>query len=787
MNISYKWLKKFVDIEKTPEEIAKKLTACSFEVENILKQGDGLEKVVVGEVISKEKHPDADKLSVTTVKISESDVLDIVCGAPNVEVGQKVAVALVGAKIPCGLEIQERTVRGAKSCGMICAEDELGLGSSHEGIMVLDGNLKIGTPIREALGLDDVIFEIDILPNRAHDCLCHYGVAREVATLFDVEIQKCDMNIPAPAKLKNDLLEIEVQDVKACRRYSTQVMQEVEVKDSPEWIKKLLKNCGLRPINNLVDVTNYVMFSFGQPMHVFDADKVKGKIITRKAKKGEKILALDEVEYELDENDLVICDSEKPIAIAGVIGGKDSAVGSETRNIIFESANFEGTGIRKTAQRLKISTDASYRFERDIDPEMTIFCLQEAVKLAGEIAGGKSAREILDFYAEPVQRKELSFDFLRIQNLLGIEVAEEEVGRILNSVGFGTEILDGSVKVLVPTHRIDIMKVNDIIEEIARIYGYEKIEAKNAESPIRQVKQEIAWTLDRKIKKAFEGIGFVEVYNHSFVSDRDLEILGIKNALELKNYLTEDAKFFRPTLLAGLLGNVAENSKYRDIFGIFELGKIAYAGEGNRAVEKKSLSGVFYAEQAQDGMLFKSGKGYVEAFLQKLHLNGVDYLRIENGEIFWHGGRSAQVVLGGNLIGKIGEIHPKILEDFDISGRVFYFDFSVEEIRKIYSEDYSYKKINRMPSSEFDISVIVDKALLWKEIEDAIMGLGDEDIVRVYPFDIYEGAEIGDNKKSVAFRVVLQSKENTLTEADIKEILDAVIHKMEEIGGQVRK
>lgn len=787
MNISYKWLKKFVNIEKTPEEIAEKLTACSFEVENILNQGDGLEKVVVGEVLSKEKHPDADKLSVTTVKVSESDILDIVCGAPNVEVGQKVAVALVGAKIPCGLEIQERIVRGAKSCGMICAEDELGLGSSHEGIMVLDENLKIGTPVKEALGLDDVIFEIDILPNRAHDCLCHYGVAREVAALFDAEIQKCDMNIPVPAKLKNDLLEIEVQDVKACRRYSAQVMQGVEVKDSPDWMKNLLKNCGLRPISNLVDVTNYVMFSFGQPMHAFDADKVKGKIIVRKAKKGEKILALDEVEYELDENDLVICDSEKPIAIAGVIGGKDSAVSSETKNIIFESANFEGTGIRKTAQRLKISTDASYRFERDIDPEMTIFCLQEAVKLAGEIAGGKLAGEILDAYAELVQKRKIEFDFSRIENLLGIEVAEEEVKQILSSVGFGVEIVGGKASVLIPTHRIDVMKVNDIIEEIARIYGYEKIEAKNAETPIRQVKQEIAWTLDRKIKKIFEGIGFVEVYNHSFVSERDLEILGIKNALELKNYLTEDAKFFRPTLLAGLLRNVAENSKYRDIFGMFELGKVAYTGEGGKAVEKKNISGIFYAKQAQDGMLFTAGKGYVGAFLQKLHLNGADYARIENGEVFWHGGRSAQVEIGGVLIGRIGEIHPKILEDFDINGRVFYFDFSVEEIQNVYSEEYSYKKINRMPSSEFDISVIVDKALLWKEIEDAIMGLGDEHIVRVYPFDIYEGAEIGDNKKSMAFRVVLQSEEKTLADADIKNILDRVINKMEEIGGQVRK
>jgi phenylalanyl-tRNA synthetase beta chain len=786
MNISYKWLKKFVNIERTPEEIVAKLTACSFEVENILKQGEGLEKVVVGEVVSKEKHPDADKLSLTKVKVSESDVLDIVCGAPNVEVGQKVAVALVGAKIPCGLEIQERTVRGAKSCGMICAEDELGLGSSHEGIMVLDENLKIGTLVKEALGLDDVIFEIDILPNRAHDCLCHYGVAREVATLFDLELEIFDLNLSTPAELKNDLLEIDVQDKKACRRYSAGVMQGVEVKDSPEWMKSLLVNCGLRPISNLVDITNYMMFSFGQPMHVFDADKVKGKIVVRKAKKGEKILALDEVEYELDENDLVICDSEKPIAIAGVIGGKDSAVGEGTKNIIFESANFEGVGVRKTAQRLKISTDASYRFERDIDPEMTIFCLKEATRLAEELAGGQSVGEILDVYVEPVQKREIEFDFSRIENLLGIEVPEAEVKRVLGSIGFGVEVMNEKVFVTVPTHRIDVVKINDVLEEIARIYGYENIEAKNAETPIRQVKQEMAWVLDRKIKNALEGIGFVEVYNHSFVSEKDLRILNLENALELKNYLTEDAKFFRPTLLAGLLRNAAENGKYREIFGVFELGKIASEISG-KVLERKVVAGVLYSKQDKNGMLFSAGKGYVEAFFKKLHLDEVFYSKDDKAEIFWHTGRLAQVGVGDVMIGKIGEIHPQILEEYDVKGKAFYFELSVQELEKVYSRDYDYKAINRLPMSEFDLSVVLDREVTWADVEKAVATLGVKEVVDLKPFDVYEGAEIGDNKKSLAFRVALQAEDRTLADLEIKEISDKIINKMEEMGGKIRK
>ncbi|MEA2098346.1 MAG: phenylalanine--tRNA ligase subunit beta, partial [Patescibacteria group bacterium] len=556
MKISYNWLKEFVDINISPEKLAEVLTMHSFEVENIIYQGEGLDNVVVGKILEIKKHPDADRLNLVKVDVGnfgglassveakppKSMILDIVCGAPNVEVGQKVAVALVGAELPGGFKIEKRKVRGIESCGMICAEDELGMGENHEGIMVLDKDLRIGTPIKKALNIDDVIFEIDILPNRAHDCLCHLGVAREVAVILKLKIKNWKLNENWKLEIGNcQNLDIKIENKDLCKRYSAVVVKNIEIKDSPVWLKSKLESCGVRSINNIVDITNFVMLAFGQPMHAFDMDKLNSKfqipnskqitnpkskitkIIIRNAKKNESILALDENEYELNENDLVIADEEKAIAIAGVMGGMDTAVDENTKNIIFESANFSCTNIRKTAKQLKLSSESSYRFEREIDPEITMPAIMKAIKMAEDLAGGKAEKDIVDIYASPVQRKELKFDFKRIKNLLGVEVSEKEVKRILEELDFEVTVNISSrqslsaedsdekdIKVKIPTYRIDIERANDIIEEIGRIYGYENIPESAPTVEIKSVTSDQILSLEKDIRTISEGLGFCE-------------------------------------------------------------------------------------------------------------------------------------------------------------------------------------------------------------------------------------------------------------------------------------
>ncbi|MCK5084978.1 MAG: phenylalanine--tRNA ligase subunit beta, partial [Candidatus Pacebacteria bacterium] len=742
MKISYNWLKEYVDINVTPEELAEKLTMHSFEVENVIYQGEGLDGVVVGEVLEKEKHPDADKLSVVKVKISEDEVLEIVCGAPNIDVGQKVLVAMLGAEIPCGLKIEKRKVRGVESCGMVCAEDELGFGENHDKIMVLDESLKVGTSAQEALGLDDVIFEIDILPNRAHDCLSHIGVAREVAAILGCHYEEERRSNPVENSsmreitglphstitplAMTDALDVKIKDNNLCKRYSVAVVKDVEIKDSPAWLKNKLESCGVRSINNIVDITNYVMLSYGQPMHAFDADKLgmnqesrikdqenlkaqAKKIIIRRAKKGEKILALDEETYKLNENDLVIADEKNPIAIAGVMGGMETAVDEGTKNVIFESANFDCTNIRKTAKRLKLSSESSYRFEREIDPGMTMSAIIKAIEMTGDLAGGKAEENIIDIYPNPAKQKKLEFEFERIKNLLGAEVSEKEVLRILKSLDFEAAIGSEILKIKVPTYRIDIERANDIIEEIGRIYGYKNISEVSPKVEMRSVAGDKILSLEKDLRTVSEGLGFCEIYNYSFVSEKDISDLGLKieDHLELQNPLSEEHKFMRMSALPYLLKNVEKNLKYRDDFLLFEMGRVylkndlevanrLHSSKGTMEPaqsdnklpdEKRIFAGVMADKNIKD-TLFYELKGRVEILLSKLGLMDTECLIGHSvssaSESFWHKSRSAEIIYKNKTIGRIGEIHPNVSSAFGVETRVSYFEIYEEELLEFY-------------------------------------------------------------------------------------------------------
>ena len=802
MKISYNWLKEYVDINLTPEKLAEVLTMHSFEVENIIYQGEGLDGVVVGEILEIKKHPDADKLSLVKVDVGKNKILDIVCGAPNVEVGQKVSVALVGAELLCGLKIEKRKVRGVESCGMICAEDELGLGENHEGIMILSKDLKIGTPIKKALNLDDVIFEIDILPNRAHDCLCHLGVAREVAAILGCHCEGEARSNPDTTRKelshgiatsscgtpRNDkALNIKIKNKNLCKRYSAVVVKNVKIKESPAWLKNKLESCGVRSINNIVDITNYVMLALGQPMHAFDADKLKGKIIVRQAKKGEKILALDDEKYKLNENDLVIADEKKAIAIAGVMGGIETAVDENTKNIIFEAANFDCTNIRKTAKRLKLSSESSYRFEREIDPEITMPAIIKAIEMAGDLAGGKIEGNIIDIYSNPVQQKELEFEFKRIKNLLGVEVAEKEVARILKSLDFEVVVKNETIKVKVPTYRIDIERANDIIEEIGRIYGYKNIPEVAPEVEMKSVAGDKILLLEKDLREISEGLGFCEIYNYSFVSEKDIKNIGLKieDHLELQNPLSEEHKFLRMSTLPYLLKNVEKNLKYKDDFALFELGRIYLKNDNKLPNEKRIFAGVM-ADKNIKNTLFYELKGRIEILLSKLGIGELTYKEIKSTELFWHKGRSAEIIYQNKTIGKIGEIHPNVSGAFDIETRVSYFEIYEEELLKFYSKEKNFQKINKFPAVELDLSVVFNEDVKWDDIKKVVFGVDSKLIKNLQPFDTYRGKNLGENKKSIAFRISYQAEDRTLKDEEVEVIQEKIIKKLEKLGGEIR-
>lgn len=799
MKISYNWLKEFVDIKISPEKLAELLTMRSFEVENIIYQGKGLENVVVGEVLEKKKHPNADKLNVVKVKTNNGRPLEIVCGAPNIEAGQKVAVALIGAELSCGLKIEKRKIRDVESCGMICAEDELGLGDEHSGIMVLDESLKTGMPIKKVLGLDDAIFEIDILPNRAHDCLSHAGVAREVAAITKTEIKRDKfildknetLNIPeeiSANNFSNDVISVEIKNEKLCRRYSAAVIEDVKIADSPNWLKNRLKSCGVRPINNIVDITNYVMLEFGQPMHAFDAGKLGAKIIIRNAGKEEKIKALDGNEYKLDEKDLIISDENRPIAIAGIIGGEETAVDKDTKNIIFESANFYGQSIRKTSKRLKLFSESSYRFEREIDPETVFPAILHAVKLAKELAGGYVRENIIDIYSSPPKPKKIKLPLNRIKNLLGVEIEKIKVKKILESLSFKVESEGENITIQIPTFRIDIEKVNDIIEEIGRIYGYENIPIVPPKACMKPALQNNSLVLDREFRKILESLGWSEVYNYSFVSEKDIIHTGleIKNHLELENPLNEDFRFMRTSLLSGLLRKTKQNLKYKDDFKLFELGTIYLKDIGILPNEEKILAGIAISKNNESTSFYKT-KGQMDVLFGKLGIDKLSYQEIENPEQFWHRGRSADIFYEGRLIGRVGEIHPSVLNVFSIELRVLYFEIYKKEITKFYRNEKSYKKINRFPQIKLDLSVVFGENVEWANVEEAVFNLNSELIKKVKPFDVYRGRRVGKNKKSIAFRIIYQADDRTLQEKEVDKIQIKIIKELEKIGGRVRE
>ena len=813
MKISYNWLKDFLSIQQSPEDTAQLLTNCGLEVEGIetiQSVKGGLEGLVVGEVLTKEKHPDADRLSVTTVNIGE-EISQIVCGAANVAAGQKVVVAKVGATLyPIGGEpfsIKKAKIRGMESCGMICAEDEIGLGNSHDGIMVLDNAAEPGTPASEYFKLDtDYCFEIGLTPNRA-DAASHYGVARDLMAVLKrldklpQQAAICLQDVSSFKPDNNDLpVEIIVENTEAAPRYCGVTISGVKVAPSPEWLQKRLRHIGLSPINNIVDATNYVLHELGQPLHAFDAAEVKGnKVIVKTCAENTPFMTLDGNERKLGASDLMICNAEEPMCIAGVFGGIKSGVKENTTEIFLESALFNPVYIRKTAKRFGLSTDASFRFERGVDPNITVHALKRAALLIKEIAGGKISSDITDIYPTPVKNREIKINLNRLNLFTGVAIDEKQIEAILQSLDITVNNKHEKDWTLnVPPYRIDVTGEADIAEEVLRIYGFEHIPVPEkwnssiniaAKPDLNRLQEEIANILAAK--------GCHEALNNSLTKTAYNKLIGEEKSaetVEIANQLSADLGVMRQTLLTGLLENIAynQNRKNSDI-ALFEFGN-TYAKIKNGFKETRRLAIVLSGKAndehwsvTQRDSTFYTAKGLAEVVLKKINLFPYQISEPENS--FLEDGYT--MTLQGQNVGILGWINSTVKKTFDIKNDVFVVDFDWDILCALYSQTYNktkFKELPRFPAARRDLSLLIDQEIRFDQLAEVVKKTGKQLVKEVDLFDVYEGKKLPAGKKSYAVKIILQDENTTLKDDQIDQTILAIQKELvEKFGAELRQ
>lgn len=822
MKISYNWLKQYLKIDQAVEELSALLTDCGLEVEGIEKWQSvkgGLEGIVIGEIKTCSKHPNADKLSVTTVDVGTGELLPIVCGAPNVAAGQKVVVATVGAKLYDGeksFEIKKAKLRGEPSEGMICAEDELGLGTSHDGIMVLDPGVKTGTLAKDYFNIeDDIVFEIGLTPNRT-DAISHIGVARDIKAVLDNSDFKNKqplnrtLDIPSVNEFKpdNQSLDIEVvlEDPIACPRYTGLTISGLEVKESPDWLQNRLNAIGLRPINNIVDITNYVLHETGQPLHAFDAAEITGnKVVVKKLTKGTKFTTLDEIERELTENDLMICNTQEGMCIGGVFGGINSGVTEKTKNIFLESAYFDPVHIRKSSKFHDLQTDASFRFERGVDPEMTLYALKRAAMLIKEIAGGKISSEIKDEYPKKIEKLKVDVSWKNINRLIGKSIGNDIIKNILNSLEFEIlkETKDG-LSLMVPSYRVDVTREADVIEEILRIYGYNFIEIPT------KVYSSIASTIKPDPEKvqnlAFDLLssnGFAEIMNNSLTkstyseNNPDFEK---SESVQIKNPLSRDLNAMRQSLLFGGLEAINYNlNRKNENLKFFEFGQVyklknKQAEEVTKKYNESSHLVLFITGKKNDESWYSSNEDADYIFLKTFALNLLKRVGLKVNSLTFEKSTKKYFSEGLNYstnkgqVLEIGEILSSMLKTFDIDQKVFYANFNWDLVfKEIRKQKISYAPIPKFPEVRRDLALLLDAAVPFAEIETLAYQTEKKLLKAVNLFDVYEGKNIESGKKSYAISFMLQDEEKTLTDKVIDKTMKKLMQTFErELNAVIR-
>ncbi|MEE4198104.1 MAG: phenylalanine--tRNA ligase subunit beta [Bacteroidales bacterium] len=815
MKISYNWLKDYVDSELSPEEVAKILTNTGLEVEGIEhfeSVKGGLEGLVIGKVITCHKHPNADKLSVTRVDLGNGEILPIVCGAPNVAEGQKVVVAKVGTTLFFGddeLKIKKAKIRGEVSEGMICAEDEIGLGTSHDGIMVLDPMAKTGTPANEYFKIEtDTVFEIGLTPNRI-DGASHIGTARDLAAYLNLN-HPTKIKKPSVDHFKVDHhhlpIDIQIENPEACPRYTGITVSNIKVKQSPTWLQNKLKAIGLKPINNLVDISNYVLHETGQPLHFFDADKIEGKkVIVKTLPAGSTFMTLDEKERKLSAEDLMICNEKEGMCIAGVFGGIKSGVTGNTKNVFIESAYFNPVYIRKTAKRHALHTDASFRFERGADPNNTIYPLKRAALLIKEIAGGEIASEIVDIYPTPITKWTVKLTYKNLKRLIGKTIAKKMVKKILESLDIRINHEDEEQLTLeIPTYRVDVTREADVIEEILRIYGYNHIEiTEHVNSSISYSQKPDKEKIQNLVSETLTANGFHEIMCNSLTKAdyyEELKSYPADHSVTIYNPLSNDLNIMRQTLLFGGLESIAHNINRRNPdLKLYEFGNCY------QITKKESKNPLKKYHETRQMALFLTGnknmeswlrkqeptsffhlKSFVENILDKLGINVNQTTQNEVDKDIFSDGLS--YLYNKNIIVSFGLVHKKILKSMDIDAPVYYAEFNWDQLLKITAKHtIRFTEIPKYPEVRRDLALLLDQSVRFSELKALAFKSEKKLLKQVSLFDVFEGEKLGKNKKSYALSFILQDENRTLTDKQIDKIMNNLMRGFEkELGAQIR-
>lgn len=804
MKISLKWLKEFIDLDVTPDEIDKVLTDLGIEVEKIIYNKEKYNNFYVGLVTKSEEVADSDHLHYCEVSTGNNNY-KVICGAPNVAVGQKVVLGIVGARVPAnGLKLEKRKIRGLESTGMICSKYELEIDEDHSGIWVLPNDAKEGTPLFEYLQEDDVIFEISVTPNRG-DCLSHLGIARELAAFYRKDLKLPNVHLNASNNSIHDFAKVEIVATEKNPRYIAKMIQNVEIKESPEWLKKKLISVDIRPINNVVDITNLILMEFNQPLHAFDFDKIEGgKIVIKTANEGEKFTTLDSKERILDSEMLMICDAKKSIAIAGVMGGENSEITNSTKNVLLEAAYFQPSSIRRTAKKLGIQSEASYRFERGVDIDNLEFVANRAAQLIAELSGGTVLNGTIDIYPNKITKNEITLRFQKCKQIIGYTISNNEILDLLKRLNFKiTKQDENSINVIPPSYRNDIQLEIDVIEEIARLFGYDNIQPQyftQINFNTDGIPENLAVPkLRNSIRSFLANRGFNEILTQNMIEPSAVKFF-TEEYVEISNPLGEELSIMRPSMIPSVLKSISNNIRVgNNSLKFFEIGKVFLPTEEtntfvNGVREAERLIVAFYgaANSKQWGIVernfdFYDAKGLVNELMDFLKIK--KFKTVVSTELIpGFSANSLIIQVNKKNIGVVGEISKELIKYYDIDNSIYLIQIDLDVLYKIEIPAPKYQKISPYPPILRDLAFLVDKEIPAGNLQQEIANIGGNYLKELNLFDLYEGKQIPENKKSIAFNLVFSSETKTLTDQEIEPIINKIIQSLEtKFGAIIRK
>jgi len=801
MRVTLNWLKEYVDFDLSVEELADLFDLSGTEVESLTHLGKELDKVVVGKIKEISPHPNADRLTLVKVETDKKDLINIVCGADNIKTGDMVPVALPGAELQSGLKIKKSKLRGEPSEGMLCSATELKLGNDASGILILSNSAKLGIPVSQELDLDDWVMELEVTPNRP-DCLGIIGLAREVAALTGSKLKIPKTEVKEGGKKIEDQIDIEIEDSDLCSRYVARLFKDISIGPSPIWLSRRLDSIGIRSINNIVDITNYVMMETGQPLHAFDYDKIKGnKITVRRARKKEILVSIDHVKRDLSSDMLVIADDKRPTALAGVMGGFESEISDSTTNILIESASFLATNIMRTSRSLGLISESSYRFEKGVDTAGCLYAANRAAELITEITDRAAEKGFIDNYPKKAVAEKISLRPQKVNNILGTNISSNKMEEILISLDM--KVKSGSKEkelvVTVPTFRCDLEREVDLIEEIARLYGLNNIPASlplSSDSDRGLSKEQMQRIV---LRSTLTSLGMSEIITYSFMNDDDISKLNLpkdhpwSKARRLANPIAEDQSILRTSLLPSLISNARHNlNRGQTSVKVFEMGT-TFQDNGKAAPsELLEVGGIITGAHEMDSWYGKSRqidffdlKGLIVALSQKTHLGDFDFRAASHPS--FHPGATAELISKNDVIGIMGQIHPDIQEAYEIDQNLFVFQLNVDRLIKNMESDKEVKEIPRYPGVELDIALTVDEKITNSQIETVIWKNGTGLLRDLRLFDLYRGSNIEKGKKSLAYSLTYRSDKRTLTDDEVQKIHGRIIEKAnQELGATLR-